>query len=70
MTDMYNAATGRNNSGVGGAGFTPYSAGVKRYGAGRRAPNVGKTSNIGGYGARDLRNEARRDAIQRRIGRI
>lgn len=66
---MYNAATGRNGSLSGGAGFNKLSAGAKRYGSGRRAPNVGKTSNIGGYGERDLRNEAKKNALIRRAGR-
>lgn len=66
---MYNAATGRNNSSVGGGGFTPFATGRKVYGSGRRGPNVGMTSNIGGYGERDLRAQAKKNALQRWAGR-
>lgn len=69
MAGMYNAATGRNNSSVGGGGFNAYSAGSKRYGAGRRAPNVGQVSDMTGYGQRDLRAKARTDALKRWAGR-
>ncbi len=65
---MYNRATGRNSSPVGGGGFTPYAAGAKRYGSGRRAPNVGQVQDMTGYGARDLRNEARKNALLRWAG--
>lgn len=66
---MYNSATGRNGSPVGGGGFNPLSAGRKRYGTGRLGPNVGKTTDKAGYGARDLRNEARKNALLRRAGK-
>ena len=69
MAGMYNSATGRNNSLVGGGGFNAFSAGQKMYGSGRRAPNVGMTSNMTGYGERDLRNQARKNALQRWVGR-
>jgi hypothetical protein len=65
----YNSMTGRNSSTVGGGGFTPYAAGQKRYGAGRRGPNVGKTADKTGYGARDLRNDARKNALLKWAGR-
>lgn len=61
----YNPATGRNSSTVGGGGFNPYAAGAKRYGAGRRGPNQGAAKDKKGYGARDLRNEARKSALLR-----
>ena len=35
------------------SGFNKYSAGVKTYGGGRSAPNVGKTRSPGGYAERD-----------------
>lgn len=63
---MYNPVTGRNSSLVGGGGFNAYSAGAKRYGSGRRNPNQGATQNKAGYGARDLRNEARKNALLKR----
>lgn len=66
---MYNPATGRNGSLAGGGGFNPLSAGAKRYGAGRRAPNVGKTTDKAGYGERDLRNQAKKNALIRWAGR-
>lgn len=66
---MYNAARGRNGSLTGGAGFNKLAAGRKQYGAGRHAPNVGKTANKAGYGERDLRNEAKRNALTRWAGR-
>ena len=66
----YNPATGRNNSLVGGGGFNRFSAGGKRYGAGRMAPNQGKTANMTGYATRDIKNEARKNALLKRAGRI
>lgn len=65
---MYNPATGRNSSTVGGGGFNPFSAGAKRYGAGRRAPNVGAAKDKTGYGQRDARNDARKNALLRWAG--
>lgn len=65
---MYNPVTGRNSSSVGGGGFNPSSAGGKRYGSGRRNPNQGAAQDMTGYGARDLRNEARKNALLRRAG--
>lgn len=64
----YNPVTGRNSSTVGGGGFNPLSAGSKRYGAGRRNPNQGAAQDKTGYGARDLRNEARQNALMRWVG--
>lgn len=69
MTPMYNAATGRNNSLTGGGGFTPYATGRKVYGSGRQGPNVGMTSNMSGYGQRDLRAKARKNALMQWAGR-
>lgn len=65
---MYNPATGRNSSMIGGGGFNPLAAGAKRYGAGRRNPNQGAAQDKTGYGARDLRNEARKNALLRWAG--
>lgn len=65
---MYNPVTGRNSSLVGGGGFNRYSAGAKRYGSGRRNPNQGAAQDKTGYGARDLRNEARKNALLRWAG--
>lgn len=52
----------------GGAGFNAYAAGKKHYGAGRGAPNVGKTGLVGqiGYQERDVKTEARKQALLRR----
>jgi hypothetical protein len=69
MTAMYNPATGTNSSFVGGGGFNPSSAGAKRYGSGRRNPNQGAAQDMTGYGARDLRNNARKNALMRWVGR-
>lgn len=52
----------------GGAGFNAYAAGSKSYGGGRPMPNVGKTSNMAGYGLRDSKMAARREALMRRSG--
>ena len=68
MAIGYNPATGRNSSQVGGGGFNKFAAGAKRYGAGRRAPNVGAAQDMTGYGARDLRNECRKNALLRQVG--
>lgn len=65
----YNTATGRNSSGIGGGGFNALAAGSKRYGTGRRGPNVGKTTDKAGYNQRDMRNSARKDALMRWAGR-
>lgn len=64
----FNPAKGRNGSPVGGAGFNRLSAGRKHYGSGRPYPNAGKTKDIAGYNERDARNEARKNAVLRRIG--
>lgn len=68
MAYGYNPATGRNSSSVGGGGFNGYAAGVKRYGAGRRGPNQGAAKDKTGYGERDRRNEARKNALLRWVG--
>lgn len=69
MAGLYNRATGRDSSTVGGGGFNRLSAGAKRYGSGRANPNQGKTANKTGYGERDLRNEARKNALLKWAGR-
>lgn len=52
----------------GGAGFNNLAAGNKSYGSGRPMPNVGKTQNMVGYGMRDGKMAARREALLRRSG--
>lgn len=49
-----------------GASFNKYSAGKKRYGGGRDAPNIGP-SDKSGYKDRDLKARARRSAMLKRI---
>ncbi len=53
-----------------GKGYLPYSAGDKIYGGGRDAPNVGPVNGLTGYRERDLKYQARRTAIQRRLKAI
>lgn len=52
----------------GGAGFEALSAGKKSYGGGRPMPNVGKVRSKAGYGLRDSKMAARREALMRRSG--
>lgn len=47
--------------------FNPYGAGQKVYGAGRSAPNIGPTSSPEGYRERDMRGNAKRNAMLRRL---
>lgn len=50
------------------AGFQPYSAGNKQYGASARsAPNVGPVSDKQGYKERDLKLKTLRNAMLRRM---
>jgi hypothetical protein len=49
-----------------GKQFLPYSAGNKVYGGGRDAPNLGPVDPLG-YRERDLKYQARRTAMQRRL---
>jgi hypothetical protein len=48
------------------SGFISYAAGKKNYGMGRGAPNIGPVDKTG-YRERDLKVNARRAAIQRRL---
>jgi hypothetical protein len=49
-------------------GFNPYAAGQKRYGASARsAPNVGPTGSPEGYDMRERKNNARRNAMLRKM---
>lgn len=64
----FNASTGRNGVQVGGAGFNKQAAGRKAYGGGRPYPNSGKTTDKAGYGERDARNKARKNAVLKRLG--
>ncbi len=49
-----------------GKQFLPYAAGDKIYGGGRDAPNLGPVNPMG-YRDRDLKYQARRTAILRRL---
>lgn len=49
-----------------GKQFLPYAAGDKIYGGGRDAPNIGPVDSTG-YRERDLKYQARRSAILRRL---
>lgn len=50
------------------AGFQPYAAGNKRYGAsGRSAPNIGPVGDKSGYRERDLKKKAMRNAMLKRM---
>lgn len=49
-----------------GQQYLPYAAGNKIYGGGRDAPNLGPVDPTG-YNERDLKYQARRDAILRRM---
>jgi hypothetical protein len=46
--------------------YLPYAAGNKIYGGGRDAPNLGPVDPAG-YNERDLKYQARRDAMLRRL---
>ena len=46
--------------------YTPYAAGYKLYGGGRSNPTAGPVDKAG-YQERDLMNNARRDAVLRRM---
>ena len=49
-----------------GKQYLPYAAGNKIYGGGRDAPNLGPVNPMG-YRDRDLKYDARRTAILRRL---
>lgn len=49
-----------------GKQFLPYAAGDKIYGGGRDAPNLGPVNPMG-YRDRDLKYQARRTAILKRL---
>lgn len=57
------------NKAPGFTGFNPYSAGIKHYGGGRSAPNVGAVSGQGltGYNERDQKAQARKNVLMRRL---
>lgn len=46
--------------------FNRYAAGAKRYGLLRDAPNIGPVDPVG-YRERDLKAQARKSAVQRRL---
>jgi hypothetical protein len=69
MAAGFNPSRGRNASLIGGGGFSRTAAGKKTYGSGRPFPNMGKTADKAGYNERDAKNEARKNAVLRRIGR-
>lgn len=50
----------------GRTGFNAYAAGIKRYGAGRDFPTMGRVDSTG-YAERDLKIKARRNALLRRL---
>lgn len=52
-----------------GKQFLPYAAGDKTYGGGRDAPNIGPVDPTG-HRERDLKYQARRSAILRRLKAI
>jgi hypothetical protein len=52
----------------GGGGFEAYAAGKKAYGGGRPMPTMGKVQSKAGYGMRDGKMAARREALMRRSG--
>lgn len=52
-----------------GKEFLPYAAGNKIYGGGRDAPNIGPVDPTG-HRERDLKYQARRTAMQRRLKAI
>lgn len=52
-----------------GKQFLPYAAGNKIYGGGRDAPNLGPVDPTG-HRERDLKYQARRSAVQRRLKAI
>lgn len=68
MAYGFNPARGRNGSQVGGAGFNSQAAGRKAYGGGRPYPNAGKTTDKAGYNEREARNNARKNAVLKRLG--
>lgn len=49
-----------------GQQYLPYAAGNKIYGGGRDAPNIGPVDPMG-HNVRDLKYQARRDAMLRRL---
>lgn len=49
-----------------GQQYLPYAAGNKIYGGGRDAPNIGPVDPMG-HTERDLKYQARRDAMLRRL---
>lgn len=49
-----------------GQQYLPYAAGNKIYGGGRDAPNIGPVDPMG-HRERDLKYQARRDAMLRRL---
>ena len=52
----------------GGGGFEAFAAGKKSYGGGRPMPTMGKVQSKAGYGMRDGKMAARREALMRRAG--
>jgi hypothetical protein len=56
------------NAPQGGGGFEAYAAGKKAYGGGRPMPTMGKVQSKAGYGMRDGKMAARREALMRRSG--
>lgn len=68
MAIGYNPAKGKIGSTTAGGGVNDLAAGSRVYGQGRPYPNMGKTTNKAGYGKRDAQNEARKNALKKRVG--
>lgn len=49
-----------------GGGFVASAAGAKRYGLGQVTPTRGVIANKAGYTERDIRAQARKDALRQR----
>jgi hypothetical protein len=49
-----------------GQSFQKYAAGTRRYGGGRDVPNIGPSDPMG-YAVRDRMNNAKRNAMLRRL---
>ena len=63
------ASSERYRSGMSqdGGGYEAYSAGDKRYGGGRSAPNVGPVRDKLGYAKRDRETKAKRNLALKRM---
>ena len=55
---------------TGGGGFNALAAGRKSYGGGRPMPTSGKVTDKKGYGLRDAKAKARREALLKRASSV